>query len=547
MFDRLSNAQLGAVVMAVISGVPLLRLFYRSLLPKPIPGVPHDPVVSIRGDLPRIMMVTAEKTFGEYLADQITKLGPIFQIFLVWDKIVVVSDHAEVERLLVYGKNMEQSSRAIQTFAYVYGHLVCGLTVWWLQQLFQMDSSHFLPHRRLMGPSMSKRYLERMSGRITAGANNLARLWGAKMDLTESGGRVFDADLDLQLANMDIIGDHIVDIMTNTSGGSIDAAYNFLPLSLPSSTTIPRITTPPSPHLHASIRAMMASMEYVSKAVFPPLATRLEWISPTWRKHYTYLNTFFDAKIAEAKEKKGEDTGLATDTDCVVDMAIQREGREGLKMIGRGELVDELITYIIGGQDSMSSVLAWHVKYLPQVPDIQRRLHDEVCAVFGQAERLNVEAINDSVRMPVLEAVVAETLRCAQVAPLILRELLDDEIILGKFVPRGTQLLFPIGLMSNQESSWGSDASKWNPGRWLNSDGTFNRNAGPSFPFGFGKRACFGQRLATLQLKIFIATLSREFYFREVPQEVGAFDEVKRVTRQPKMCYVSLEKWELKS
>lgn len=54
-------------------------------------------------------------------------------------------------------------------------------------------------HRRILGPSMSKRYLERMSVRVAAGACSLVRLWRAK-DLT--GGRAFNADLDLKLATM---------------------------------------------------------------------------------------------------------------------------------------------------------------------------------------------------------------------------------------------------------------------------------------------------------------------------------------------------------
>lgn len=55
-------------------------------------------------------------------------------------------------------------------------------------------------HRRLTGPSMSKRYLERMSLRVAAGACDLVKLWAAKLDLV--GERAFDADLDLQLATM---------------------------------------------------------------------------------------------------------------------------------------------------------------------------------------------------------------------------------------------------------------------------------------------------------------------------------------------------------
>lgn len=125
--------------------------------------------------------------------------------------------------------------------------------------------------------------------------------------------------------------------------------------------------------------------------------------------------------------------------------------------------------------------------------------------------------------------------------------------------------MFPFAYMSNEESSWGPDASSWRPSRWLSPGGFFNRAAGPSIPFGLGQRSCFGQRLAVikvfcftiitqsadgmlqiLQLKMFVAALSRDFFFRSVPEEVDLFDAVELVTRQPKMCYVSLERWEQK-
>lgn len=47
---------------------------------------------------------------------------------------------------------------------------------------------------------MSRRYLERMSARISAGANGLVRLWKAKYGLVGSG--TFNAGLDIHLATM---------------------------------------------------------------------------------------------------------------------------------------------------------------------------------------------------------------------------------------------------------------------------------------------------------------------------------------------------------
>lgn len=137
MLDMLSNAQLGAAVAVVVAAVPLFQIFYTSLLPKPIPGVPHNPVTSIWGDIPQIIKVSKHKTFGEHLADEVEKHGPIFQVrisyLLSWGsiltrvlhrkmimgrrKFVVLSDHAEVERILVHGKSVEQSRWTNQMFA----------------------------------------------------------------------------------------------------------------------------------------------------------------------------------------------------------------------------------------------------------------------------------------------------------------------------------------------------------------------------------------------------------------------------------------------
>ncbi|CAE6458114.1 unnamed protein product, partial [Rhizoctonia solani] len=267
-------------------------------------------------------------------------------------------------------------------------------------------------HRRLTGPSMSRRYLERMSGRIAAGANDLVKLWKAKSELVGAGA--FDADLDLQLATMDAIA------------------------------------------------------------------------------------------ITRSREREvilgNKHEGLATDADCVLDMIIQREEREGTEVFGKGEMLDELLTYIFAGQDTTATSLAWLVKFLPKDAQIQRRLHDELCSVLGPEmdsnESLDFNLLDDHKRVPVLEAVVAETLRCAGVGSLTGRELIQDEMISDRFVPKGTQLMFTTALMSSSESEWGLDAKEWRPTRWLTPDGAFNRSAGPSIPFGLGQRSCFGQRLA---------------------------------------------------
>lgn len=79
-----------------------------------------------------------------------------------------------------------------------------------------------------------------------------------------------------------------------------------------------------------------------------------------------------------------------------------------------------LLNKISAGQDTTATTLSWLVKYLPTDPEIQRQLHKEVTAVFGSdsddAFQVALEQFDNVEQLPVLEAVVVETLRCACVA-----------------------------------------------------------------------------------------------------------------------------------
>jgi cytochrome P450 len=66
------------------------------------------------------------------------------------------------------------------------------------------------------------------------------------------------------------------------------------------------------------------------------------------------------------------------------------------------------------GYETTAATLSWLVKYMATDPDIQRRLHDEVCKTFSdELEVMALETIDDTEMMPILEAVTTETLRCA--------------------------------------------------------------------------------------------------------------------------------------
>ncbi|CCO31039.1 Steroid 21-hydroxylase [Rhizoctonia solani AG-1 IB] len=265
-----------------------------------------------------------------------------------------------------------------------------------------------------------------MSIRIAAGASDLAKLWGAKLDAV--GSCAFEAGLDIQLAAMETI----VNIIMGHPLGYVESTRTTLPLVRPEmKDEIAFIPRPEASPLHEAVNAMMKSMNGASMAAFPTVYAFVScYASPSWRKEYNTLSSFLNNAVTEAHERenatKGNDTLLATDADCVLDMIIQREAREGAEKFEKGEILDELMMYVFAGQETTASALRWLVKYLPNDPEIQHRLHEEICGTLGwdenTSEHPDFQLLDDSERMPVLEAVVAETLRCAGVGSLIGRE-----------------------------------------------------------------------------------------------------------------------------
>ncbi|EUC66964.1 cytochrome P450 family protein [Rhizoctonia solani AG-3 Rhs1AP] len=532
-------AAFATTVAVILVSLLLARLSYSWILPRPLPDVPHNPVTSALGDVSAIAQFEKDGkgTFTDFLTHLTTIHGPISQILLPWRRVVVIADRAEAERIVLTGKTVDTSEKFRTVFATALPN----------SQMSFPTNDIWKKHRRLTGPSMSRRYLERMSGRVAFGANELLGLWRAKFALV--GSSAFDVASDFHMATMD----GIINIALGEPLGCIKSAYNVLPSTYSQSTNIAQLPHPGMPLLYKGGEVLAEGFQ---RAMLSPCPMLTNWLltytSPTWWKHYKLVTSFFADAITRSRERHEElgktGQGLSTNADCVLDMIIQRELQEGAESLGDSHILDELITYFFAGQDTTASVLSWLVKYLPTDPEIQHRLHEEICTVFGpdveSNEPLDFSLLDNPERVPILEAVVSEALRCAAVAPLISRQLLRDEVVLGKFIPKGTQLFFTTGLMSKCEVEWGADAKEWRPSRWLTSDGAFNRLAGPNIPFGMGQRSCFGQRLALLQLKTYLATMSRVFFFKPVPPEVDAWEAVELILRRPKLCYVSLERWD---
>lgn len=104
--------------------------------------------------------------------------------------------------------------------------------------------------------------------------------------------------------------------------------------------------------LYKAMRAAPANLNLGFQLPFSSVTLPLYlWFSPTWRNHLKTLRDYLTGFIDAARKREdliAESEGrLTTDADCMLDMFIQQELREGAEGFSSDELFDELMTMFL--------------------------------------------------------------------------------------------------------------------------------------------------------------------------------------------------------
>lgn len=214
---------------------------------------------------------------------------------------------------------------------------------------------------------------------------------------------------------------------------------------------------------------------------------------------------------------------------CALDHALLRQKRAAaakrkadadpnIPHASTSEIIDELLSLLVGGVETVGGTLTWGSKYLSNNPEKQETLRAALRKAFpkidgGDGELPSVESILDT-EVPYLDATVEEFVRLGAAIPEVARLATVDTTILGKAVPKGAMVLFCNSLVDkpqfavdeslrsakarekkNSVAAWHDEKLSldgFHPERWLREDGSFNPRAFPRLAFSYGPRACFG-------------------------------------------------------
>ena len=157
---------------------------------------------------------------------------------------------------------------------------------------------------------------------------------------------------------------------------------------------------------------------------------------------------------------------------------------------------------LMASYGTTAAVLSFCAYQLTQHPDIMERVIREV----EDEDELTYESTQ---RLPLLEAVMYETLRVTSFAPRHVRLCTRDWERDGVRIPAGTNVMIAVNPLHMDPGEF-PEPERFLPDRWL---GDNSRKVGQYhwMPFGLGPRACLGTRLATLEVKYVLASFLKRY------------------------------------
>ncbi|TDZ71621.1 Cytochrome P450 monooxygenase TRI13 [Colletotrichum trifolii] len=579
----------GVVSLLVSSRAPILLagavllaayLVYRTLLPRPIPGIPYNKkaAASLLGDMPELLGHSARtgEMYDWLGAQNVKHNAPVVQVFgrplgRPW---VIVSDFFETQDILT--RRVRELDISDFTADLLGGVIPEHHSRW-------VTGDEWKNRRRLVGDILTPSFLEKVAAPLLHESTaRMTALWREKARLAQ--GRPFSGLKDISHCALDAVlaftfGPGLEGL--SATQPDVDRLASLLSLDgvemdvWDEPVAFPR--APPNPVLEALLK-ISDSLETAMKSLFPVLAhwflRQGKQMKNAIRLKEDFLRRQIDLAALRVRSN-GQGEGAVR---CAIDDMVRRESWLAAKerrppAFHTRSFYDELYGFTLGGHESTSNSNQWAIKILASHQAEQAKLRAILREAFPEAlaeRRVPTAQEITQARCPYLDASIEELFRVSLTAPAVARSATQDTQILGCHIPKGTvvfvvwnqasytepglpvdvDLRSPAARAAMSGKASGPEDSKFStadyvPERYLvrSGDGTrqvFDPSRGRNMIFSMGPRGCYGRKLAYVQMRMLVVLVLWSFQLEELPQElntVGAYD---KLTREPYDCCVRL-------
>ncbi|XP_049391877.1 cytochrome P450 71AU50-like isoform X1 [Solanum stenotomum] len=199
-------------------------------------------------------------------------------------------------------------------------------------------------------------------------------------------------------------------------------------------------------------------------------------------------------------------------------MGIMQSG-EAEFQFDRRHIKAILFDMLIAAMDTTASSTEWILTELLRHPQVMKKLQKELQEVVG-LERMVEES--DLENLKYLNMVVKEGLRLHPVVPLFYHESVEDCVVDGFHIQKGSRVMVNCYAAQRDPNAW-PDPEKFLPERFVGSCIDFRGRDFQLVPFGSGRRSCPGMQLAVMVARLVVAQLVHCFEW-ELPNGMQPCD-----------------------
>ncbi|XP_068642582.1 ent-kaurenoic acid oxidase 2-like [Aristolochia californica] len=178
---------------------------------------------------------------------------------------------------------------------------------------------------------------------------------------------------------------------------------------------------------------------------------------------------------------------------------IDSTDENGEKM-SETQIVENIVSLILGGYESTSNVLTWALYYLAKYPAVLEKLKHETSSIAAKKSGDGLLTMEDIRAMKYTPKVADELIRLANISPFIFRRVTKDNVVVNGYkFPKNWKVIVWIRSI-HVDSTYYQDPLEFNPDRW----GESKPKVGTYTVFGHGPRYCPGNNMARLEVILFL-------------------------------------------
>ncbi|KDP24291.1 hypothetical protein JCGZ_25587 [Jatropha curcas] len=176
------------------------------------------------------------------------------------------------------------------------------------------------------------------------------------------------------------------------------------------------------------------------------------------------------------------------------------------------EIIDQIITILYSGYETVSTTSMMAVKYLHDHPAVLQELRNEHLAIRERKKPEDPIDLNDLKSMRFTRAVIFETSRLATIVNGVLRKTTEEMELNGFVIPKGWRI-YVYTREINYDPYLYSDPLSFNPWRWMDKS---LESQNYLFIFGGGTRQCPGKELGIAEISTFLHYFVTRYRWEEV-------------------------------